>query len=64
MVKLGDKPDGSGLAKLVWIQRSIYWGGGEYQPMSFGEKNMTREREKGENVKEKKGRKGKGEVKG
>jgi hypothetical protein len=43
-------------------------GGSEYQPMSFGEKNMKGEREKGENVKKvrkgkkekrKKGRKGK-----
>ncbi len=33
-------------------------GGGEYQPMSFGGKNMKRRREKGENIKEK-GRKGK-----
>ncbi len=33
-------------------------GGGEYQPMTFGGKNMKRRREKGENVKEK-GRKGK-----
>ncbi len=33
-------------------------GGGEYQLMSFGGKNMKRQREKGGNVKEK-GRKGK-----
>jgi hypothetical protein len=46
-------------------KRSIYWklpppplGGGKYQPMSFGEKNIKSGREKRENVKEK-GRKGK-----
>ncbi len=33
-------------------------GGGKYQPISFGGKNMKRGREKRENVKEK-GRKGK-----
>jgi hypothetical protein len=45
-------------------QAPIYWkihsplGGREYQSMSFGGKNMKRQREKGGKVKEK-GRKGK-----
>jgi hypothetical protein len=46
------------------LQRSIYWkipplpGGGIYQPMSFGGKNMKRRREKGGKY-ERKRRKGK-----
>jgi hypothetical protein len=55
----------------VQKQGPIYWkilsplGGGGYQPMSFGGKNIKRQGEKGGNVKEKgrnekeKGRKGK-----
>ncbi len=41
------------------LQGSIFWkipppgGGEEYRPMSFGGKNMKRQREKRENVKEK-----------
>ncbi len=41
------------------MQGSIYWkirpppGGGKYQPMSFGGKNMKREREKGGKCKRK-----------
>ncbi len=65
--KNGHFPD----EKVRWIeeyhirQGSIYWkiphtlgGGGKYQPMSFGGKNMKSGREKRKNVKEK-GRKGK-----
>jgi hypothetical protein len=57
---------------FIYTQGSIYWkipppptGGGKYQPMTFGGKNMKRREKKGENVKEKgrkrkeKGRKGK-----
>jgi hypothetical protein len=47
------------------VDPEVYILGGEYQPMSFGEKNMKREREKGENVKEKrkKGERGSKRVK-
>jgi hypothetical protein len=49
----------------VYILENTPPWGGEYQPMSFGGKNMKRVEKKGENVKEKernrkeKGRKGK-----
>jgi hypothetical protein len=39
--------------EMNWPQGSIFWkippplGGGKYQPMSFGGKNMNRGREKG-----------------
>jgi hypothetical protein len=57
-------------ASNISEQGSIYWkippqGGREYQPMSFGRKNMKRRREKGGKCKRKRGKKmRKGEVKG
>jgi hypothetical protein len=50
---------GGGGPTYTPTQGSIYWkipppgGGGEYQPMSFGGKNMKRRREKGGKCKRK-----------